>query len=524
MKHISIYGSHDGSICFSPAANEFRIYEFERITGERYYNPGLNLKDFRKNIETVKDLIEKEYGSQEYGSCYYSQLPAECMHILTEVFGFQHFEEMSHHPAHAAGALYQAGCQQALIFSYDSGGFEMEDGVQTFCVFEADKSRPMNHVIKKIANIPLDACGAYTMLAVPISEIQKDDVYSRYLSYAGKIMGLAAYGDVRNGWVEAITEYYYRPVNEQSLKELGDSLGLDFSGINTISGQYSADLAATSQHVFNNVVYSAMKPFLKRYNLPVILTGGGALNVLFNEFLSSECPVFVPVNPNDCGLSFGMMCLRNPPERPVNIQYSGVGILDILTKPVHSVSLGAIDCDVKELARVIASGKVVGIVRGNSECGPRALGNRSILCRADIPGIKDRLNKEIKFREFFRPFAPVVCEDIAEKYFDMGSYKQTTGAPFMSFAVDVLPEYRRKLEGIVHNDCTARVQTVTFEQNPFLYELLHCVEIITGTGVLLNTSFNTKGKPLLTTIKEAVEIWQNTSLDCLFIEDMLIQK
>lgn len=518
-KHISLYGSHDSSLCFSSSQNVFRIYEFERLLKKRYCN--LNEESdatFIDAITYVKNLIEQEYGKQQYESLFYGQLPFERLQMVMNIFGFIHCEEMSHHVAHACGSLYQSDFEKALIISYDSGGFEMDSGVETFCVFIGDKSQQMNHCIQRLANIPLDACGAYTLLAVPISEITKTDVYSKYLSYAGKKMGMVGFGNVHHEWIGAFAAYYYRPVNENSLAKLGHDIGLPFSGINTISGQTSFDVAATSQYVFEQVVRNAILPFTERYQLPIILTGGGALNVLLNEKLRTlPYPVFVPVNPNDCGLSFGMMCLRNPPTKTVNISYAGFGILDIDKLPDYAERFKARPIHIRELARILCAGKIVGVMRGNSECGPRALGNRSILAWPG-EGVKDKVNK-LKQREDFRPIAPVVRLEDAEIYFSPACV-----SPFMSYSPWVNAPYRDKIPAVVHKDNTARIQTVTEEQNEFLYKLLSCVEVINDIGILLNTSFNIKGKPILTTIEDAIEVWQTTELDCLYIEGYLFEK
>lgn len=521
-KALALYSSHDSSICFSPSAHEFRIYEIERFLKKRYCN--LNDESdstFVDVMQWVKKQIESEYGLQEYGSLFYGQLPRNRLQMVMNIFEFNHCEEISHHQSHASGSLYQSPFEKALIISSDSGGFEMNDGVQTFCIFIGDKSQPMNHNIQRLANLPLDVAGAYTMMAVPISEIKKEDVYSKYLSYAGKKMGLVGYGNVIHEWIESFKAYYYRPVNEKSLEKLGDDIGFDFSDINTISGQISFDVAATSQYVFEQVTIAAITPFIERYQLPVILTGGGALNVLLNQRLKNTFPypVFVPVNPNDCGLSFGMMCLRNPPTEQANIMYSGVGILDINKLPDYVERWKARPVHIRELARILCSGKIVGVMRGNSECGPRALGNRSILAWPGDTTMKDKINDNIKFREFFRPVAPVVRAEDATIYFS-----PAIDSPFMSFAPWVDEPFREKIPAVVHRDGTARVQTITKEQNQWLYELLSCVEVIKDIGILLNTSFNIKGKPILTTIEDAIEVWQTTDLDCLFIEGYLFEK
>jgi carbamoyltransferase len=164
-------------------------------------------------------------------------------------------------------------------------------------------------------------------------------------------------------------------------------------------------------------------------------------------------------------------------------------------------------------------GKIVGVVRGNSEHGPRALGNRSIICNPAISDMKDILNEKVKHREWYRPFAPVVrLEDVSE-YFEWDRESR-----WMSFCPKVKEEWREKLPAITHIDNTARVQTVTREQNEWLYDLLTNFKEKTGIGVLLNTSFNVNGKPILSTYKDAFHIYDTTDIDGLIIEHLYIRK
>lgn len=516
--HVAIYGSHDASICFCTETNKYRIYEIERIAKKRYAD--LKGDDWYHVVGKVKSLFEAEYGEKRYASLFYAELTQEQVADLKEMFDFTHTEEMEHHKAHAAGALYQSDFEKALIISSDSGGNELAMGTQMFCIFHGDKSEGMNQVIKRLANISLDACGAYTLMAVPIKEIYKEDIFSRYLSYAGKIMGLAAYGKVREEWIEPMKAFYYGLIDMDHLKILGDFIKLDLSDINTIEGQDAYDLAATSQHVFMRVTIDAMKPFVGKYRLPIIMTGGGALNVLLNQHIKeSGYEIDVPVNPNDCGLSFGMMVLRDPPTKnKVTITYDGVGILDIDRLQEFVEEYNAKPTDAKAVARMICHGKIVGVVRGNSEVGPRALGNRSILCSPSINGIKDKLNK-LKQREFFRPFAGVVMEKDVSKYFEFEGK-----APYMSFCPAGIGLIRDPYAGVIHQDGTSRIQTVTREQNEWLCDVVDAVDTITGVGVILNTSLNIKGKPILTTIEDAIQVWQETEMDCLIIENYMFKK
>ena len=148
--------------------------------------------------------------------------------------------------------------------------------------------------------------------------------------------------------------------------------------------------------------------------------------------------------------------------------------------------------------------------------GPRALGNRSILCDPSISGVKDVLNKKVKFREWFRPFAPIVRLEDAQEYFvfDIES-------PYMSFAAEVVDTYKDELKEIVHSDGTARLQTLRRETNPLIWELLAHYKETYGRGVLLNTSFNMKGRPILSRYSDAFQILLETQLDYIYDGDRL---
>ena len=169
----------------------------------------------------------------------------------------------------------------------------------------------------------------------------------------------------------------------------------------------------------------------------------------------------------------------------------------------------------KDIAKLIKDGKIIGLVYGDSEVGPRALGNRSIVCDPNIPDMKDILNSKVKFREWYRPFAPFCKKEDAHKYFDSPNFDNLE---YMSYAprvkVDTLPS-------ITHVDGTARLQTVTEESHSHFYELLTEFGKLSDTNVLLNTSFNIRGYPILSTIEDALYALENTEMDYVVIEDYL---
>ncbi|GHJ35420.1 carbamoyltransferase C-terminal domain-containing protein [Streptomyces sp. TS71-3] len=180
-------------------------------------------------------------------------------------------------------------------------------------------------------------------------------------------------------------------------------------------------------------------------------------------------------------------------------------------RPEHAVT--------EFLASQLADGAIVGVFRGRIEAGPRALGNRSILASPLSPGVVDRLNSTVKFREPFRPFAPVTPLSEARTYFDLD---QST--PYMSVAAQVTDITRKRIPSIVHANGTARVQTVTAAQNPFLHEVLMAFGRRTGVPVLINTSLNVKGKPICGTPDMALDCLAHSGLDALLLEGRWITK
>jgi carbamoyltransferase len=173
----------------------------------------------------------------------------------------------------------------------------------------------------------------------------------------------------------------------------------------------------------------------------------------------------------------------------------------------------------RDTASALAEGRVVGWFQGRSEFGPRSLGNRSILADPRTAEMKDILNKRVKHRQAFRPFAPVV---LAERAIDI--FEGEGESPFMLLAKRVRPEWRDKIPAIVHVDGTARVQTLRREDNPILYRLIEEFAALTGVPVLLNTSFNVKGQPIIETPRDAVVCFLTTGIDVLVLHDTLITK
>lgn len=173
------------------------------------------------------------------------------------------------------------------------------------------------------------------------------------------------------------------------------------------------------------------------------------------------------------------------------------------------------------VAAALEAGKVVGWYQGRMEWGPRALGNRSILADARRDDMKDVVNHAVKLREGFRPFAPACLAEHVNEWFDMKGLKDS---PYMLFVVPVQDDKRTKIPAVTHVDGSARVQTVTAEQNPRFHKLLQAFYKRTGVPVFMNTSFNVKGEPIVNTPHDAVRCFLNTQIDMLVLDDVIIEK
>ena len=170
-----------------------------------------------------------------------------------------------------------------------------------------------------------------------------------------------------------------------------------------------------------------------------------------------------------------------------------------------------------ETAKLISQGNVVGWYQGKMEWGPRALGNRSILADPRREDMKDILNEKIKHRESFRPFAPSILEEYVSEYFDIDR-----PSPYMLMVTQI--KKPKEIPAVTHVDGTGRLQTVSKGSNPLYYDLISQFQQLTGIPVVINTSMNVKGEPIVNTPEQAYNMLVNTDMDCLIMENCLVRK
>lgn len=364
-------------------------------------------------------------------------------------------KSFKHHYSHACAGYFTSKFDNAVIVVLDAIG---EYNTSTIWVGEGDKIR-----LKYKQNYPVSFGLFYSAFTQLIGLMPNQEEYI--------MMGMAAYGDWTK-YYKKIDDYFPSYTKQKYNFHKGIT---DWGWIE--SEQDKFDIAAAVQVVYqqrlNEFMHMAYS-ITGKENL--VFMGGCALNSSANTLLWNIFDdVWIMPNPGDAGSSLGAAAALYGKHVEWKDPYLGYDLGG--DYPVNAIVSGLI------------RDRVVAVASGRAEYGPRALGNRSILADPRDPDIKDKVNL-IKQRELFRPFAPVVMEEYADKWFDMDF-----DSPYMQYTVKCLqPE---KIPSVVHKDGTSRVQTVNRNQHPGLYEVLANWYTITGVPVLLNTSLNIKGQPLL---------------------------
>ena len=537
MANIAFYGSHNAAYVVEENGEILLVLELERFLN--YKNSGLaqykcpKTEDILFYAQYIPQWIMNKFNITEFENCYFlnTDVIISEKHELETYIPAKNFIHGLHHEAHAAGCFYQSPYPEMLVFSFDGGGNDGKFNIYHCIRGESPKLLEcVNSPLFDSPHIYYDLGFPYMTLGHYLKDIKFEDLGTGNLVYPGKIMGLASYGEVREEWLPAFMDFYKSNLNgldyEQYVNELGNKIGVTFDIYERIEDKLAWDIAATTQRAFEDSFLEIALPYMNEYpDLPIGIAGGCGLNILLNTRLVNEFDkeVFVGPDPNDCGIALGLMLNHLRPEKPFDSTYSGTTLLDLdsLSYYIQNTHIRFTSnfLDQDDLINDLSEGKIVGVARGRSEHGARALGNRSIICNPSIPEMKDTLNAKVKHREWYRPFAPVVRLEDVNKYFEWNKESK-----WMSFCPKVREEWKEKLGAITHVDGTARVQTVTREQNEWLYDLLTKFEEKTGIGVLLNTSFNVDGKPILSTVKDAFTILEKTELDCLIIEDYYFKK
>jgi carbamoyltransferase len=439
-----------------------------------------------------------------------------------------------HHVSHAASAFFASPFDEAAIINMDGVG---EWATATQGVGRGN-SLELTHEIKFPHSLGLlySAFTAYLGFKVNSGEYKVMGLAPygepRYVDRIKKLIDIATDGSFRLDMTYFDFDWGMRMANEAFFDLMGQ--GPRQSGSEGMEDVYK-DVARSLQEVVNEVMVKQACASYERTKLPnLCMAGGVALNCVANGHVLRESPferVFVQPAAGDAGGSLGValwihnMVLKRertwvmdradwgPEFSPDDI----AGVLDHYGASYTRLDDDATVC--REAADHVADGRVVGWFQGRMEFGPRALGNRSILGDPRVLDMRDRINLKIKFREGFRPFAPSVLADKADEWFDLREHP----SPFMLLVADV-NEGKRVVPAITHVDHSARVQTVSRDTTPLYYDLIAAFEKKTGCPLVINTSFNVRGEPIVCTPEDAFQCFIRTHMDTLVIGPFLLRK
>ena len=369
-----------------------------------------------------------------------------------------------------------------------------------------------------------------------------------------KLMGLSAYGkpkyydlildnliDIKDDGSIHLNMKYFAFTYDKVMtnNNFSDLFGISPRKHNDEALQIHFDIGASAQKVLEDVLLKMAKYIHKKTGMKNLCLGGGvALNGVANYRILKESPfenVHIPPSPGDAGSAVGAaqylyyihqkkprLIIDDQSERIkeniyVGPSYSDIEIISFLKSENIRYETFERQSLLEKTATLISEGKIVGWYQGKMEWGPRALGNRSILADPRDPKMKDILNEKIKHREQFRPFAPSIMEEFVSEYFDI-----SVDSPYMLMVANV--KQPEKIPAVTHVDGTSRLQTVSKKVNQLYYDLINEFYKITGIPVLINTSMNVMGEPIVNTLSQAYAMITKTDMDYLVMGKNLISK
>lgn len=538
---LGISNAHDSNICVIENGEVILHVEKERITRIRYdegsmeeFLPeilssiGLTIEDIDivatsvpvwKDLPTTGQMVGGDYShAMDWGK-------GEIIICGRKIPAYN----IAHHLGHIALCYYLSPFEEADILSIDGGGN------YTFGLL----CHANNNSIDLIKDLKEQNLGWFwNALAGRIFGS---------MAAAGKVMGLAPYGSPcyvdqlykefgndKNGlkyiYMQEFPDHT-KPIKFSIIGEKGESKGLT---------KEEEDMSNSLQKVTDDMAISILSQLIpsEKRSKNLCISGGVALNCVMNEAIRKSglySNIYVPSAPNDAGLSmgFGLYLWHNilgNPKVTKSHWHPYRGMPQKETDKLLAVKIGrekgliveyhpSEEEQNKAVVQLLIEQKIVGIHRGRSESGPRALGHRSIVADPRNPAMKDIINAKVKFREAFRPFAPSVLIEKTTELLDFDGY-----SPYMSFAPKCKANANDKMAATIHVDGSARLQTADPHNNPDFYKLIHAFYDETGVPVLLNTSLNTKGEPINETPLHSLDTLLKSELDALLIDDYLFIK
>ena len=450
----------------------------------------------------------------------------------------------SHHLAHAYSAYWPSGFDDALVMVVDASGSTENNQTESYSLY-----RGQGNTLSPLHSETVDAhLAGLSTLGFLYEYVTRKAAFVTQVSSslavpeAGKLMGLAPYGKLQHNWqqwIHPVPGSYSLDISPYDIfleiaaleKRYDDGEGKAYLR------PYLVDMAYKIQHELEQALLHIVKLAIQDTGLKKLcLAGGVALNSVANYKLYRQLgleDIFIFPAAGDAGIAAGCALWgysnKEKGQQRKQLRSAALGRSYSSEEAQHAakkfgdrikIETMADDQIVSRCADALAKGHIIARVGGGSEYGPRALGHRSILADPTFTRMKDIINARVKFREAFRPFAPVIPESDVTDVFE-----QEIAAPFMLLVSDIKKEYHEILPAITHHDGTGRVQTVTEEDNTYMYQLCRKMsEIRQGPAVVLNTSFNVAGQPIVETPEEAIETFLRADIDYLCLENLWISK
>jgi len=443
------------------------------------------------------------------------------------------FHYLEHHPCHAASAFFVSPFETAAILTMDGTG---EAATTMFAHGTGSRIRPLKRI-----RLPHSLGQFYSAITNFLG-------FDMFAGDEWKVMGLAAYGKptyqeffARRVLSSRGTDGFHLHIrvldhhlakHYQFSDELIAALGPPRQPEEEISERHQ-NIAASAQQVLEDVVLRLLEGlYAQTREENLCLAGGVAFNSVMNGRILRESPFkrcFIQPVAGDAGCSLGAASLvyHGLLQRPRTFQMEHAYYGPSFSSQTCAAALRAAGLAFETLpdaallprvARLIADGAIVGWFQGRMEFGPRALGNRSFLADPRRADMRQLLNQRVKLREWFRPLAPSLLEEVSSDIF--GTPHRD---PFMITVLSVAEEQRERIPAVVHVDGTARPQTVSRQTNPRYWQLIRAFAGITGVPVLLNTSFNIQ-EPIVCRPEDAIKTFQNASFEALVLEDHLVMR
>lgn len=526
-------GSHGTGACLLIDGKLVYAIEEERLNRYKHATSCFP-EEALKAIFKKTGVNQKKIDLIAFTGLTYEDMKIRWPSYIEHRFGIKsEFFPVNHQVSHSANSFFFSPFDKALVISLDGVGDRMSGLVG---VWEGTNYKEIKQFSYK------QSIGFFWHILTQYIGFEPIDE-------SWKVMGLAPFGEpkyelssilkIENGDIMFDDEYLllkykfnnYSPYERWYTEKLVGYF--DFPPRKTLERLRSCDrdLSASMQQHLENSLFLLFSHYLKETGLKKLcFSGGVALNSKANGYLSKflevDC-IYVPPAPADNGLAVGAACFaycQKTGKRPENMSSPYLGLeydpSEIIETVLNSGLLYQENITVEQISDILYNDKVIGLYRGRSEYGPRALGNRSIISSPCKKEMRDTVNRKIKYREEYRPFAPVVPKEFASIYFELekGFYDH------MSFCVKAKSITHDKAPAIVHADGTSRIQIVGKETNSFLYNLLLAFYKQSNVPILLNTSFNLRGEPIVETPRDAIRTFVASGLDYLIIDSFLISK